>query len=327
MTLEVNTYYFSLSDEQFLPRALSMADSFRQHNPASRLVIYCLDDISEIQKSAFRRIDVDLISLHTTLGNEFLEDLKAHRSLLEFVWTLPSLLLNNLVTGNHDYSYFVYLDADIYFYSSLQGILDELPKDSISVVEHRFSKRLGLAFPHSGRFNVSWVGIPNTKLGLECAKKWSNQCLELCPDVPIVIDGKVIYGDQKYLDDWPDMFRDKLFIINNKGFGLAPWNYENYTITNDIPIQVDNQNLIFFHFSSHQYGFFAASKMGELYRTKNFPVMIYKLYEDSLSKSTKELKMKNWKSRHRPFHKRLFEMLKRRVLLTQKIGILKMDSR
>lgn len=55
------------------------------------------------------------------------------------------------------------------------------------------------------------------------------------------------YGDQFYLNEFPDLF-NKVYISNNKGFGLAPWNINNYKITNvNKIICVDNVPLIFYH--------------------------------------------------------------------------------
>jgi len=289
-----------------------MVDSFRLYDKESAINVYCLDPITDIQKMAFGNLHATLIDIDSVFGIHFINDLKTTRSLLEYVWTLPSLLLGYLTKENLDYSHFVYLDADIFFYSSWSEIWSKIPIDSISIVEHRFSKRLEPLFPNSGRFNVSWIGIPNNELGKECANTWGNQCLELCPDEPVIRNGKVVYGDQKYLDDWPEMYGNDLFVITSKGFGLAPWNYENYKISKGIPIAVDEEKLIFFHFSSHQYGFLAASKMGKLYRIGHFPKVIYQVYEENLSKSTSALKMNGWKSRHKPIYKRIIHMVNRK---------------
>ena len=37
-------------------------------------------------------------------------------------------------------------------------------------------------------------------------------------------------GDQKYLDEWPDLY-SSCHIIENMGAGIAPWNYCQYEIS------------------------------------------------------------------------------------------------
>jgi hypothetical protein len=49
---------------------------------------------------------------------------------------------------------------------------------------------------------------------------WARRCLEWC--FARSEDGK--FGDQKYLDDWPDRFPDQVHILRQENAILAPWN-------------------------------------------------------------------------------------------------------
>lgn len=56
------------------------------------------------------------------------------------------------------------------------------------------------------------------------------------------------FADQKYLDDWPQIFRRER-ILKHQGAGLAPWNMANYFFSREQnQVRVDSQLLIFFHF-------------------------------------------------------------------------------
>lgn len=266
---------------------------------------------SHASRSAFESHKIQLLPVEV-IGFDFVKSLALSRSHVEFMWTLPSVLLDWFMSNSPGYSDYVYLDADLFFYSDVKAIWDETPAGHISVTPHRFSTRLETAFPDSGEFNVSWVGIPATEIGRGCAKKWAEQCVQLCPEIPTNLEGKTVYGDQKYLEDWPTDYAGNLHIIGHVGAGLAPWNYENYEINVASEFTVDRVPLIFYHFSSHQFGFLFASRMGREYcRTTPIPRKIYKVYEDCLRECVSELGIKEWRSRHKPLSLRIWKFIVR----------------
>jgi hypothetical protein len=303
-------FYFTLSDDQFLPRTLAMCKSLRKYTNSDITFVHT-ELLSQISRSAFESHKIELIPVEV-IGVEFVKSLALSRTHVEFMWTLPSVLLDWFVSNSPGYSDYVYLDADLFFYSDVKPIWDEIPPGHISITPHRFSTRLGSSFPDSGEFNVSWVGIPATQIGRKCAREWAEQCVRLCPEIPTNVDGKTVYGDQKYLEDWPSEYAGNIHVISHVGAGLAPWNYENYDISTASEFKVDEIPLIFYHFSSHQFGFPFASRMGREYsRTSPIPKKIYKVYELSLRECVLELGFKKWRSRHKPLWLRIWKFIVR----------------
>ena len=98
-----------------------------------------------------------------------------------------------------------------------------------------------------GKYNVGWVSFRNNANGLKCLEDWRQDCVRWCYDK--LEDGK--FGDQKYLDSWPDKYAG-IKVINNIGANVAPWNVGRYRLHRDSStnkITVNNYDLIFYHFA------------------------------------------------------------------------------
>jgi hypothetical protein len=281
-----------------------MCESLRGYDKTSEFHFFALEELTDHEALQFRRIGVEVRALSSVLAPDTLKTLHSTRSFMEFVWNLPSLILNRILEEGGSFSDVVYLDADIYFFSSPVQIWSEVDSGRASIVRHNFSLRLASIFLDSGEFNVSWVSIPNTPNGIKLSQDWSANCLDLCPDKPTLHKGRIVYGDQKYLDYWQSDFGDLIHVVKNIGAGVAPWNFENYSFSSH-PIRIDGVNVIFYHFSSHQFGFPLARKMGTEYsRVCSAPSVIYKPYENILREKARQLGIVGWKSRYESFPSR-----------------------
>lgn len=293
--------YYTLSDAKFSPRTLAMLKSLRKFDAFSKLIFFHFDDISNSQLEVFQNHNIETILISKFIGESNFLQIANSRNYVEMMWTLPSILAEELLRShnNAQVTDIVYLDADLYFFSSPVVILSEIPVGKISIVRHNFSERLARAFPNSGTYNVSWVSFPNSKLGLECAETWAAQCKLLCPSIPTILNGKLVYGDQLYLEDWPSNYQGSVHVIESIGAGVAPWNYENYVFSSQLPFTVDGIPVIFFHFSSHQFGFWLARKMGRVYSAvKPIPSGLYRVYEEELAETIFSLGFSKWRSRY-----------------------------
>ena len=113
-----------------------------------------------------------------------------------------------------------------------------------AIHEHNYSQdRLEWA-SKSGRFNVGVViGRPSTQF-IQCIKNWRGDVIERCDVDPS--SGRC--GDQTYLDVWPENF-NSLYIFEDLGVGVAPWNLNNFKVTgNGVDVRINNEIIYFFHF-------------------------------------------------------------------------------
>jgi hypothetical protein len=90
----------------------------------------------------------------------------------------------------------------------------------------------------------------NTYESLKVLEKWRTQCIDWC--YSRYEDGK--FGDQKYLDNWPETYSN-IHILKHQGGGIAPWNLSQYifskisdSIIGRVKRTNETFNVVFFHF-------------------------------------------------------------------------------
>lgn len=269
-------YFCTLFDSGYLLKGLAMIRSLARFCSDLNIHILCMDSQTKYILESLNLPYINCISLEEVENDELLKA-KADRGVAEYCWTLSSNFTMYVMENYKEIELLTYLDADLFFFSDLQPIFDEIGDSSIAIIEHRFTKRLKDR-EVNGKFCVEWVGFRRDEQGLSCLSRWSKQCIDWC--YYRLEDGKM--GDQKYLDEWPSRY-SKCHIIMHPGAGIAPWNYAQYNFESAIngDITVEDAPLIFYHF--HQ---FQLLDNGKFDRLSNFytsektePSKIYEMYE------------------------------------------------
>lgn len=233
--------YFDLN---YLPRGLALYRSLRQVCPSFRLWILCMDAESRRLLTHLCLPEVRLIALEE-LEREDPELLavKASRSRLEYYFTCSPVLPLHVLRCEPTIDLITYLDADLYCFSNVEPIFDELSSYSIGITAHRFPPSL-LHLEEYGRYNVGWLMFRNDQQGLECLQSWRRCCLEWCYDR--CEDGR--FADQKYLDEWPSRF-SQTKVLQHAGLNAAPWNLAGTVVTGTLGgLRINGQPLVCFHF-------------------------------------------------------------------------------
>lgn len=271
--------FCTLFDANYLIKGVAMLRSLKANCAEASIYVLCMDEATFHLLTELDLPGVTCISLAEFEDSEMLQA-KRQRSVAEYCWTLSPCLPWYLMQNHQEMELITYLDADLYFYSSLKPVFDEIGSASISIIEHRFPPHMK-HYEVNGRFCVQWVSFRRDQEGLACLNHWRNQCLEWC--YYRVENGKM--GDQKYLDEWPDLYQN-LHIIEHVGAGVAPWNYIQYRfeVGPQAGIKVDGRPLIFYHF--HQ---FQILNNGSFDRLSTFytdvchePEMVYRAYESEI---------------------------------------------
>lgn len=237
-------YFCTYFDHRYLARGLVMFQSLKRHCPTARLWVLCLspechqaltqlgwDGLIPIRLEDFERDD------------EPLRVAKKNRSPVEYYFTCTPSLPLFVLKQNTEINLITYLDSDLLFYSDPEPVYQEMGGHSIAIIAHRFPPQHKW-MEKNGIFNVGWLTFRRDEEGLACLNWWRERCNEWCYDY----FEEDRFGDQKYLDRFPKLFR-RLKIIEHKGANLAAWNLRNYRLyQRDGVLLVDDKPLMFFHF-------------------------------------------------------------------------------
>jgi hypothetical protein len=242
--------FCTLFDSVYLSRGLVMYNSLKEHTDDFHLYIFAFDDLCYKILYSLNLENVTIVPLKLFENDELLE-VKKSRSRAEYCWTCTSSSIEYVLT-NYNVPSCTYIDADLFFYNSPAVLCDELTDGkSVLITEHRYSAISRLyEQKRAGRFCVQFITFINQPDSRRVLTDWKGKCLDWCYNR--YEDGK--FGDQKYLDEWPEKFKN-VHIMNHLGGGVAPWNVQQYQIFVDngqyLGIEKTTKtkfDLIFFHF-------------------------------------------------------------------------------
>ena len=236
--------YCTLFDCNYLTRGLALHGSLARHSSTARLFILCLDAPTLDALSALSLPRVELVPL--SVLEEWDRELKvsrSNRSAVEFYFTCKSALMRYLLARHPGIERLTYLDSDLYFFSDPGVVEEQVRTSAVALTPHRFPDRLAF-MRRSGDFNAGWVGVAASDEGRRFLDWWRASCLEWCRTV----FEETRFGDQKYLDRVPQLFRD-VVSIEHPGVNAAPWNIgELLAEIRGGGVTVDGQPLVAFHF-------------------------------------------------------------------------------
>lgn len=223
-------HFVTLFDSLFLPQGLALHLSMERHIKKYTLWILCVDDEVHDILTKFGLPNVRLLQLSKLETKELLA-VKSKRTKAEYCWTLTPFSPRFVFEADRSINRVTYLDADLWFRASPQPIFDELEiaRKDVLITEHAYSPEYDQSAT-SGKFCVQFLIFKKSRRGEKVRKWWEERCIEWC--YAKAMDGK--FGDQKYLDDWPNRFADSVYVLNNKELALAPWNASRFPYANAV---------------------------------------------------------------------------------------------
>ena len=251
--------FCTLFDSVYLSRGLALYDSLTRQCEKFHLYVFAFDDVCYYVLKSLNLAQMTVISL-MEFEDDALLAVKPARSRAEYCWTCtPSTVL--FILNKYHVAYCTYLDSDLYFFSSPQLLFEEMGCNSILITPHRYTLQYDQS-QKTGIYCVQFVVFKNDERGLNVLNWWRKACLEWCYNR--IEKGR--FGDQKYLDNWPEIF-EGVHVSANLGAGVAPWNMQQYTFSKEEDVIIGTEiatgkkfKVVFFHFHSFSFvtsGFFS----------------------------------------------------------------------
>ena len=281
--------FCTLFDKNYLTRGLALHYSLKRTCQSFRFWILCMDQTTYEILTKLKLENVTLIRLQEFEDKKLLA-IKPTRTVGEYCWTCTPSLPLYILKCFPQVKMISYVDADLYFYSSPEPLFKEFGQNSIMIIPHRFASAREVKEKAAGIYNVGMLTFRRDRNGRKCLLWWRERCLEWCYNRQE--DGKV--GDQKYLDQFPKLFK-KVCVLSHIGGGVAPWNIGQYRVwKNKDKIFVDKFRLIFYHFLGLQIykplPFLLPSPLGNYGEISRNRSLIYDQYFQKIYQETKKVR-------------------------------------
>jgi len=212
-------HYVTVFDGVFLPQGIALHRSLQRHAGEYTLWVMCVDIVAYDVLQKLSLPNVRLIGIKDIETDE-LREAKQQRTTAEYCWTLTPQSVLAVIDRDPAILRVTYVDADFSLLRSPAPIFDEFDSSGkqVLITDHAYAPDYDQTHM-SGRYCVQFVTFCRGR-GEEVLNWWADQCLEWC--FARFEDGK--FGDQKYLDDWPERFADLVHVLQKNDLILTPWN-------------------------------------------------------------------------------------------------------
>lgn len=215
--------FCTLFDSNYLDKGITLYQSMKKCLNNFKLYVFAFDErCCEILKKENLE-NVTVVSLKQFETEELLK-VKKERTAAEYCWTCSPWIIKHVIEEYQEHIC-TYIDADMQFFSSPQPVFDEMRRRRCSaiIVPHRFKNEKEEKEAHEkvGSYCVEFNTFVNDENGRKILDWWADRCLEWC--FYAVPGTTQWYGDQKYLNVFPEKF-EGVMICTHYGVGMAPWN-------------------------------------------------------------------------------------------------------
>jgi hypothetical protein len=215
-------HYVTLFDSLFLPQGLALHRSMQRHAGDHTLWVLCMDERAHEVLTRLALPNLRAIALADAETDD-LRRVKPTRTRGEYCWTITPFTPGFVFERDASAQRVTYLDADLWFRQDVRPVFEQFERSgkAVLITEHAYPPEFDQSTA-SGRFCVQFVTFVREH-GEPVRRWWAERCIEWC--YSRTEDGK--FGDQMYLDDWPERFGDLVHVLSTPEWVQGPWNTTN----------------------------------------------------------------------------------------------------
>ena len=274
MLAEPVEHFVTLFNSLFLPQGLALHMSMERHVQAYVLWILCVDDetyevLGRLDLPNVRRLKL------SDLETPELLDVKPGRTIGEYCWTLTPFAPRFVFEADSSVERVTYIDADLWFRKHPKPLFNELNLSGkhVLITDHAYAPENDQSVT-CGVYCVQFMTFIRGR-SERVRKWWEDRCIEWC--FARFEDGK--FGDQKYLDDWPQRFSNVVHVLRDKELALGPWNASRFPWS----------SAVFYHFHGLRLLSKNRVEIGHYFLPNELRLNIYKNYFSDFRKAIAQL--------------------------------------
>ncbi len=240
----------TIISKNYMAYATTLANSYKDIHPLDDFLIVLVDRADNLVPSTLP-CGAEIIEI----ANIPLPDISRfiyRYSIMELNTAVKPFVLSSLF-ATRDYEKLLYIDPDIYIFSDLSAIYNDLDTASIVLTPHirrPYNDDLSpsdLTILQSGTYNLGFIGLRKSNTSDALLTWWMEKLHRDC----IVDIQNGVFVDQKWIDLVPSFFPDHK-IHYGAGCNAAYWNlHERPVKRSGNAWLVDETALVFFHFSGY----------------------------------------------------------------------------
>ena len=227
------TNYVTIFDSNFMPQGLCLYYSLAKHSGDFSLWVLCVDEIAFATLEKLKLPRLTLLNL-ASLETPDLLKVKPLRTSQEYCWTLTPFAPRFVFEADPRIEYVTYIDADMFLLRSPLTIFNEFYDSGKStlITDHFYAPDYDESVVF-GKYCVQFMIFQREK-SEKIRLWWEEKCIEWC----YAISDENRFGDQKYVEQFQDLFPDEVHVLRNSNALIAPWN----------AIAIAHSQAIAFHF-------------------------------------------------------------------------------
>lgn len=282
----MNKVVFTIVARNYVGLANVLAKSIFAANQHIEMYVFIADELTEKPSQLDNVIYLEAKRVLDIAHLKWVE-MAFKYDLTEFCTSIKPACFNYLFNIYSDDTKIIYFDPDVFVFSSLDLIFNDLTDNfmiltpHITTIEEEYSGEMkDTVFLGAGVYNLGFLAIRKCQQSMQLITWWHNELTDKC----FIDKFDQMFTDQKWMNFITCFFDNGVLISRDLGRNIAPWNYYERKLVRDGAVfnilnrigGCEKTLLQFAHFSGLDY------KNLSITKNKNVPSLRYSEYDDLL---------------------------------------------